>query len=104
MGYQRNTRHNATAASHNTAPLSFNPMSHVASNARQSSLCVGAFYLNVKCESARFIADYQSGDKSPHSKLLYLFVLALGFHQNRQIRVRIFPEREEILIRLARFR
>ena len=36
---QENTRRNATGNTYNTAPLSFNPMSHVASNARQSSRC-----------------------------------------------------------------
>jgi len=38
------------------------------------------------------------------SLLSQLFVLPLSFLQDGNIRVRIFPEREEILIRLARFR
>jgi hypothetical protein len=45
---QENTRRNAIGNTYNTAPLSFNPMSHVASNARQSSLYVGGFYLEER--------------------------------------------------------
>jgi hypothetical protein len=36
--YPKNTRRNAIGNSYNTAPLSFNPMSHVGTNAQQSSL------------------------------------------------------------------
>ena len=36
---QKNTRRNATGNSYNTAPLSFNPMSHVGTDAQQSSQC-----------------------------------------------------------------
>jgi hypothetical protein len=34
---QKNTRRNATGNTYSTAPLSFNPMSHVGTNALQSS-------------------------------------------------------------------
>jgi hypothetical protein len=37
--HSKNTRRNETGNAYNTAPLFFNPMSHVASNAQQSSQC-----------------------------------------------------------------
>ena len=42
--------------------------------------------------------------KQGYFKLFHLLVLILRFDQNRNVRIGIFPQREEILIRLARFR
>ena len=60
MGYQRNTRRNATGNTYNTAPLSFNPMSHVGTNA-DSQANVGAFLLEEMATSMKECEINQSG-------------------------------------------
>src|SRR5207249_3566103 len=57
--------------------------------------------------SLKFVRDRRGikleGSADIVSCSVQLFVFFLGFYQNRIIRVGVFPEREKVLISLARF-